>query len=53
MVTHKLSGILEFDKVAVLDHGSLLEYGPPKGLLAKLDGEFRKLYVTQQQGREE
>jgi len=47
MVTHKLSGVLSFDKVAVLDKGVLVEYGSPRELLAKENGVFAKLYSTQ------
>ncbi|KAK0643350.1 ABC transporter [Cercophora newfieldiana] len=52
MVTHKLSGVLKFDKVAVLDNGALVEYGPPRELLASRDGAFSKLYSTHEKGRE-
>lgn len=46
-MTHKLSGILSFDKVAVLDKGILIEYGPPQELLVKENGAFARLYSTQ------
>lgn len=52
MVTHKLLGVLKFDKVAVLDKGSLVEYGSPNELLAKEDGVFAKLYSTHEKGRD-
>ena len=51
MVTHKLSGVLKFDKVAVLDNGSLVEYGPPKELLATEHGAFAKLYSVHERGK--
>ncbi|KAK0619996.1 ABC transporter [Immersiella caudata] len=51
MVTHKLSGVLKFDKVAVLDNGSLVEYGPPEELLANGNGAFAKLYSTHERGK--
>ncbi|KAK1755881.1 ABC multidrug transporter [Echria macrotheca] len=50
MVTHKLSGVLGFDKVAVLDKGVLIEYGSPRELLGKHGGAFAQLYATQQGG---
>lgn len=52
MVTHKLSGVLKFDNVAVLDQGSLVEYGRPEELVAKRDGAFAKLYSTHEKGRD-
>ncbi|KAK5653919.1 hypothetical protein OQA88_7844 [Cercophora sp. LCS_1] len=48
MVTHKLSRIMRFDKVAVLDKGVLVEYGRPAELLSKRDGAFTRLYAAQQ-----
>ncbi|KAK4444912.1 ABC multidrug transporter [Podospora aff. communis PSN243] len=50
MVTHKLSGVLKFDKVAVLDTGSLVEFGPPGELLTNPSGAFASLYLTQEKG---
>lgn len=48
MVTHRLAGILGFDKIAVLDNGVLVQYGTPAQLLADGDGALAKLYATQQ-----
>jgi ABC-type multidrug transport system fused ATPase/permease subunit len=42
-VAHKLGTILDFDKVAVLDDGKLLEYDEPRRLLER-DSVFRELY---------
>jgi ATP-binding cassette subfamily C (CFTR/MRP) protein 1 len=42
-VAHKLDSILDFDKVAVLDDGKLLEYAEPRQLLEQ-DSAFRRLY---------
>ncbi|POR39545.1 ABC transporter [Tolypocladium paradoxum] len=50
MVTHRLSGIRAFDTVAVLDHGALVEYGPPGELLAIPDSALAKLCETRADG---
>lgn len=43
-VAHKLDTILDFDKVAVMHHGQLVEYGEPYHLL-EMDGSwFKNLY---------
>lgn len=42
-IAHKLQWILDFDKVAVLDAGRLVEYDEPKRLLEQ-DSIFKKLY---------
>lgn len=46
MITHRLSAIHSFDKVAVLDRGALVEFGPPATLLADKSGSLSKLYET-------
>lgn len=42
-VAHRLEGILDFDRVVVLDKGKLVECGPPGELLVKGGGIFRGL----------
>ena len=44
-IAHKLDSIVDFDKVAVLDKGRLIEYDAPEKLLAR-DSVFRELYET-------
>jgi ABC-type multidrug transport system fused ATPase/permease subunit len=44
-VSHKLDTILDFDKVAVLESGKLVEYDDPFTLLAS-DSAFAKLYAS-------
>jgi ATP-binding cassette, subfamily C (CFTR/MRP), member 1 len=46
MVAHRLDTILDFDKVAVLDQGRVIEYGSPSELMA-LDGALSRLYKAQ------
>ena len=43
-VAHKLDTILDFDKVAVMHHGSLVEYGEPYKLLETEGSRFKALY---------
>ncbi|MCJ1311899.1 hypothetical protein MMC25_005572 [Agyrium rufum] len=42
-VAHRLETIMDADNVAVLEAGELLEYGPPKELMAK-ESRFRELH---------
>lgn len=52
-VAHKLDTILDFDKVAVMHHGSLVEYGAPHKLLETEGSRFKSLYEngSQNDGR--
>ena len=42
-VMHRLSHVSHYDKVALLDNGTLLEYDQPSSLLAK-DSRFADLF---------
>ncbi|KAH8805003.1 P-loop containing nucleoside triphosphate hydrolase protein [Xylogone sp. PMI_703] len=42
-VSHRLEGLLDFDKVAVLDKGRLVDFDSPNALLAR-PGIFKDLY---------
>ncbi|KAK2593028.1 hypothetical protein QQS21_009282 [Conoideocrella luteorostrata] len=42
-IAHKLQWVVDFDRVAVLDAGRLVEYDEPKRLLMR-DSRFKKLY---------
>ncbi|KAK2786100.1 hypothetical protein FQN52_007979 [Onygenales sp. PD_12] len=44
MIAHKLDTILDFDKVAILSGGELVECGDPMALLATESSAFFKLY---------
>lgn len=44
MIAHRLSTLLDFDRIAVLDKGSLIEVGAPGDLLADKDSAFSRLY---------
>ena len=43
-VAHKLETITDFDKVAVLDNGNVVEFDSPHALLAQPLSAFRQLY---------
>lgn len=43
-VAHKLDTIADFDKVAVLDNGTVVEFDSPHALLAQPSSAFRQLY---------
>ena len=43
MVAHRIHSLLDFDQVAVMASGRLIEVGHPQNLLNKADGEFAKL----------
>ncbi len=45
VVAHRLSTLLHADLVLVLDHGQLVESGPPDELLARDTGRFRALWL--------
>lgn len=44
MIAHRLDTLLDFDKVAVLDAGSLIESGSPRDLLLDESSAFSRLY---------
>jgi ATP-binding cassette subfamily C (CFTR/MRP) protein 1 len=43
-VAHRLDTILDFDKVVVMNQGSLVEYGEPHRLLDQQGSWFKSLY---------
>lgn len=44
MIAHRLASLLDFDRVAVLDGGKLVEFGNPAELLKDETSQFAKLY---------
>lgn len=44
MIAHRLESLLDFDRVAVLDKGDLIEFGEPSNLLQREGSAFAKLY---------
>ncbi|KAL8946732.1 MAG: hypothetical protein Q9222_006909 [Ikaeria aurantiellina] len=51
-VAHKLETIIDFDKVAVLSNGVLIEYDNPHTLLARQNSRFKQLYTGAEGGAE-
>jgi ABC-type multidrug transport system fused ATPase/permease subunit len=45
-VAHRLDTVLAYDRIAVFGEGKLLEYGPPKQLIAIPGGELQKLVLA-------
>lgn len=50
-VAHKLDTILDFDKVALLDEGVLVEFDRPHELLSNTSSAFHKLYYSSYAGQ--
>lgn len=44
MIAHRLSSLVDFDRVAVLDGGELVEFGQPSELLEDGSSHFARLY---------
>ncbi|KAI0376643.1 P-loop containing nucleoside triphosphate hydrolase protein [Hypomontagnella monticulosa] len=42
-IAHRLATIVDYDKVLVLDHGSVVEYGHPHELIQNASGTFRSM----------
>ncbi|KAF2715080.1 P-loop containing nucleoside triphosphate hydrolase protein [Pleomassaria siparia CBS 279.74] len=45
-IAHRLQTIIDYDKVLVLDQGSVVEFGDPWDLIRKKDGSFRSMCET-------
>lgn len=44
MIAHRLSSLLDFDKVAVLDSGHLVEFGSPAELVNDNSSAFSRMF---------
>lgn len=45
-IVHKLHTILDFDKVALMENGRIVEFDTPKALLSRKGSAFKILYDT-------
>lgn len=52
-VAHKLDSILDYDKIALLDEGRVVEFDPPYELLSQPSSAFYKLYYSSHQDEQE
>lgn len=50
VIAHRLDTLLDFDMVAVMDKGELVEVGNPKALLSSKETAFSKLYYSPEPG---
>ena len=50
-VAHQLVGLMEYDRVVVMDRGRVAEVGTPQGLLKQPSGKFRELFEVQERTR--
>jgi ATP-binding cassette, subfamily C (CFTR/MRP), member 1 len=46
MVSHRLDVVMDFDRVVVMDSGSVVESGPPRELSQVEGGRFRDLWLV-------
>jgi len=51
-IAHRLETIMDFDRIAVLEDGVLVECDSPAVLLARNDSAFKTLYEADREGRE-
>lgn len=45
-IAHKLDTILDYDKIAFMDQGRVVEFDKPQALLSTEGSAFKSLYTT-------
>lgn len=48
MVSHRLEMVMDFDRVLVIDKGTVMESGPPRELVAREGSRFKELWLVSQ-----
>lgn len=51
-IAHKLDTVLDFDKIAFMDHGRVVEFDTPKSLLSREGSAFKRMFDTFRQQSE-
>lgn len=51
-IAHKLDTVLDFDKIAFMDHGRVVEFDSPSVLLSREESAFKKMFDSFRQGAE-
>lgn len=51
-IAHKLDTVLDYDKIAFMDHGKVVEFDAPKALLSREASAFRKMFDSFRQESE-
>lgn len=52
-IAHKLHTILDFDKVALIERGQVVEFDSPRALLSRENSAFKALFDSFHQGSKE
>ncbi|KAF8665348.1 hypothetical protein AX16_000367 [Volvariella volvacea WC 439] len=42
-IAHRLKTVINYDRILVLDDGNIVEFGPPKELLTRVNGPFQEM----------
>lgn len=45
-IAHKLDTVLDFDKVAFMDNGMIVEFDAPKSLLSREGSAFKSMFES-------
>lgn len=42
-IAHRIDTVIDYDRILVIKKGEIIEYGHPRELLEKKDGEFKRM----------